>query len=131
MTHSHDIECTVNPETLCCDICGADHSCECPHCHGRGYHVPVCPLDETPFAEYACQDGRTIEQACKAEDSFQIAVPGWTSSFWAPGTVGIYEAIRALKHSCPSVHGKMKISRVLSGSQIGCMRIQEVGTINL
>lgn len=40
--HSHDLECTVNPATLCCEVCGVDHSDECLDCGGRGFHKETC-----------------------------------------------------------------------------------------
>lgn len=41
--HSRDEDCTVDPETLCCTVCGVDHSAECLDCGKRGYHASTCP----------------------------------------------------------------------------------------
>lgn len=41
--HTKDSDCTVDLETLCCTICGVDHSGECLDCGGRGFHKPECP----------------------------------------------------------------------------------------
>lgn len=42
--HEKDSDCTVSEETLLCEVCGVDHSEECPDCGGRGFHKPVCPI---------------------------------------------------------------------------------------
>lgn len=42
MEHTKDSDCTVNEETLLCDVCGVDHSDECADCGGRGFHKPTC-----------------------------------------------------------------------------------------
>lgn len=42
--HYKSSDCAVNPETLCCDLCGVDHSEECIECGHRGYHAETCNL---------------------------------------------------------------------------------------
>lgn len=42
VNHQQDSDCTVNHETLCCDVCGVDHSEPCPDCGGRGFHDLTC-----------------------------------------------------------------------------------------
>lgn len=43
MEHSQDSDCTVNPETLLCEVCGVYHGEDaCPDCGGRGFHKPTC-----------------------------------------------------------------------------------------
>lgn len=42
LDHSKDSDCIIDPETLCCAICGIDHSDECLDCGGRGFHKPTC-----------------------------------------------------------------------------------------
>lgn len=41
--HQKDSDCTVDPETNLCTICGVDHSEPCPDCNGRGFHALTCP----------------------------------------------------------------------------------------
>lgn len=41
-THTKDSDCTVDPETLLCSVCGVDHSDSCPECSGRGFHAEGC-----------------------------------------------------------------------------------------
>ena len=57
MTHATDTDCTIDPATDCCTICGVDHSGECPDCHGRGFHRPGCPeLSTATFTDaYRCR----------------------------------------------------------------------------
>jgi hypothetical protein len=42
--HLCDADCAghIDPETLCCTICGVDHNCECPTCGGHGFHKAGC-----------------------------------------------------------------------------------------
>lgn len=42
MPHDRDSDCDVDPKTLCCTICGVDHSGTCPECGGHGFHKPDC-----------------------------------------------------------------------------------------
>lgn len=42
--HTKDTDCTVDPDTLCCTVCGVDHSEECLECGQRGYHAETCPI---------------------------------------------------------------------------------------
>jgi len=44
--HLQDSDCTVDPETLLCSVCGVDHGGECIDCGGRGFHKPNCPWME-------------------------------------------------------------------------------------
>ena len=41
--HTKDSDCTVDPLTNCCKVCGVDHSEPCLECGGKGYHSPNCP----------------------------------------------------------------------------------------
>lgn len=40
--HERDEECTIDPETEMCRVCGVDHSGQCPACLGRGFHTSNC-----------------------------------------------------------------------------------------
>jgi hypothetical protein len=46
--HEKDADCTVDPQTDCCSVCGVHHGDECPECNGRGFHVAGCSLIEPP-----------------------------------------------------------------------------------
>ncbi len=46
--HEKDADCTVDLETLCCSVCGVDHSRECPDCGRRGFHSDTCFLWDPP-----------------------------------------------------------------------------------
>lgn len=41
-THWIDTDCTVDPQTDTCEVCGVYHGDECGLCGGRGYHNPGC-----------------------------------------------------------------------------------------
>jgi len=44
--HVHDSQCTVDPETLCCTVCGVYHSAaQCTGCGQRAFHLPACTMD--------------------------------------------------------------------------------------
>ena len=76
--------------------------------------------------------GRTMRQAIEAQDSYELAIPGWASPFWCPGTAGIDEAVQAYQTLCPNSHpGEVQAFRVLAGSQIGCMIVEESETVIL
>lgn len=40
--HTRDEQCDVDPDDLCCRVCGVDHSETCPACGGRGFHRDGC-----------------------------------------------------------------------------------------
>jgi len=42
--HSKDSDCTVDPETGCCTVCGVEHGEPCPECGMRAYHSKDCPV---------------------------------------------------------------------------------------
>jgi hypothetical protein len=54
--HSKDADCTVDPATGGCFVCGVDHSDECPECGRHGFHLDGCvrmglsPMTPTPSA---------------------------------------------------------------------------------
>lgn len=41
--HTTDADCTVDPDTWSCVVCGVDHSGTCHVCGGHGFHTPHCP----------------------------------------------------------------------------------------
>ena len=41
--HTKDEDCTVDPETQCCTVCGVGHGDPCEFCGGRGFHMDNCP----------------------------------------------------------------------------------------
>ena len=43
--HEKDQDCTVDPKTWCCTVCGVYHGDPCWVCGGRGFHKPGCPQD--------------------------------------------------------------------------------------
>ena len=45
--HEQDCDCTVDPETNCCTVCGVEHSDPCDVCGGRGFHKFDCSKNET------------------------------------------------------------------------------------
>jgi hypothetical protein len=50
--HTKDSDCTIDTETLCCNVCGVEHGDVCPDCGGRGFHKPTCAvLIDTAVAE--------------------------------------------------------------------------------
>jgi hypothetical protein len=42
MDHVKDEDCTVDPETNCCSVCGTAHGGPCYHCRARAFHLPGC-----------------------------------------------------------------------------------------
>ena len=56
--HTNDDECSVDPETRCCTVCGADHSFACERCGGRGFHQGEC-LEDVVDLQVAYQNGGT------------------------------------------------------------------------
>lgn len=40
--HTKDEDCTVDPETGCCSVCGVLHGDPCPCCGGSGFHKDGC-----------------------------------------------------------------------------------------
>jgi hypothetical protein len=43
MEHLQDSDCTVNPDTLLCDVCGVMHDEDgCAECGGHAFHKPTC-----------------------------------------------------------------------------------------
>lgn len=79
--------------------------------------------------QYKYPNGRTMHEAIEAQDSYAVDVAGFASPFWAPGTSGTTEAIRAFKSIFPNEHGDFQLLRVLKGSSIGCMCYEETITI--
>jgi hypothetical protein len=55
--HFTDADCTVDPDTGCCEECGVEHADPCI-CGGRGYHVKGCQLSELTF--HARVNGRPL-----------------------------------------------------------------------
>lgn len=55
MEHTQDSHCDVDPETMLCRECGADHSGSCLACGGHGFHEDRCPWNTlgTLFPEFA------------------------------------------------------------------------------
>ncbi len=43
--HTHDSQCTVDPDTACCEVCGVEHGEPCRHCGGSGFHRDDCPME--------------------------------------------------------------------------------------
>lgn len=41
--HGRDTQCSIDPATDGCLVCGVDFSALCPQCRGRGFHFPGCP----------------------------------------------------------------------------------------
>ncbi len=69
--HERDEQCTVDPLTDLCSVCGVDHSRQCPDCDGRGFHTPTCFLWEPP--------ARFIDQPF--EEHREIVFPGWLQAY--------------------------------------------------
>lgn len=42
--HQKDDDCIVDPATLSCIACNADHSDICPACNQRAFHTTDCPI---------------------------------------------------------------------------------------
>ena len=45
--HVDDSQCTVDPSTNCCKVCGVEHGDPCPACHGRAFHSKERPGNES------------------------------------------------------------------------------------
>lgn len=43
-SHTQDSDCTLDPHTLCCSVCGVYHGDPCPRCNQHGYHDLRCPV---------------------------------------------------------------------------------------
>ncbi len=54
--HETDADCTIDPITNECTICGAWHGDPCLECHGTGFHKPGC-------SEYEGDEGDTPSRA--------------------------------------------------------------------
>ena len=89
--HSKDSDCTVNPETLCCDVCGVAHGDECLDCGGRGYHKPGCESIESDICEecgvehglHGCEDIRDLVGDEQHEDTPSLEDRGITLGSYA------------------------------------------------
>jgi hypothetical protein len=46
--HTSDNQCTVDPTTNTCTVCGVEHGAPCPECSGRGFHAAGCTELERP-----------------------------------------------------------------------------------
>lgn len=40
--HTRDTDCTIDPRTDSCVVCGVHHGDACPLCGGRGFHTDTC-----------------------------------------------------------------------------------------
>ena len=49
MKHTQDSDCSVDPVTDLCTVCGVHHGEPCEHCGGRGFHR-VSPAGEREAA---------------------------------------------------------------------------------
>ena len=48
--HYLDSDCTVDPQTDLCTVCGAGHcGPPCDHCGGVAFHTPACPTILGPW----------------------------------------------------------------------------------
>jgi hypothetical protein len=43
ITHTKDTDCTIDPDTMCCIVCGVSHGSPCEACRGSGFHADGCP----------------------------------------------------------------------------------------
>lgn len=75
-------------------------------------------------------DGRTMHEAIEAEDSYQLIIPG-QAPYWCPGLAGIDELTISTRKAFPDLHGTFKVERVLKGSSIGCMIVEDAGSITI
>ena len=81
-------------------------------------------------------DGRTMRAASDAGDWYVVEFRDergtWLAESTCPGTAGIDEAVYAARLNHPRRIGQFAhIKRVLPGSQIGCMFVEDAGTITL
>ena len=44
--HTRDSDCTVDPETNLCSICGVEYSEPCIECGGHAFHLEGCTLSD-------------------------------------------------------------------------------------
>ncbi len=79
--HEQDADCTVDPETNLCVVCGVEHAEPCPDCGGRGFHKPDCPVLREMAGTLAHAEAYTELQAQRgalardidAEDAYTYA----------------------------------------------------------
>lgn len=73
-------------------------------------------------------DGRTMAEAATAGDSFKVETSDGKAALWMPGCVGVDQTLVAARKHWRSRLGQMvKIWRVLPGSGIGCMYLEDAG----
>ena len=82
--------------------------------------------------QYMHPAGRTMHDASVAEDSYRLMVPEFAAPYWPCGTAGIPELIRATQTRFPKFKGRtFEIQRVLRGSSIGCMIVEDAGKVTI
>lgn len=77
--HTKDSDCTIEPETRLCKICGVDHSGQCDVCGGRGFHTETCPFSDSNIMPDAgrtaigntptCEDCGKPQDHCECGDA--------------------------------------------------------------
>ena len=95
-------------------------------CINARIHALDCQGEKENSMIWKYPNGRTTREAANAEDSYELLIPGWLSPFWCPGTSGLEEAVQAFRSLFPNIHyGTVRTRRVLKGSGVGCMYVQE------
>ena len=65
-THTKDSDCTVDPTTLCCSLCGVSHSDPCGHCKGAGFHKEDCPFSDANADNLELRSKAAVDEAEQA-----------------------------------------------------------------
>jgi len=78
--HTKDEDCTIDPETMSCIICGVDHDCTCPECGGHGFHKDNCPLSDATI-EKLIEDADKVIHIKDVSDLNQIEDIPYSSIF--------------------------------------------------
>lgn len=106
--HVRDSDCTIDPETLCCDVCGVDHSDECLDCGGP--RVSSCVVRCAVAAGMLARGRKymtTLEQMEALRDAFTILKTARYAT--ATGPESIYGKLR---RACESID--RQIAQLLS-----------------
>lgn len=60
--HTKDSDCTVDPNTGLCQICGVEQSEPCPACGCTSFHAPTCEICPDPGSMTEEEAQRIAEQ---------------------------------------------------------------------
>lgn len=72
--HTTDTDCTIDPATDCCAVCGVLHGDPCRDCAGCGYHRPDCPTvlsDAIATADATLRDAERAYAAAPSREAWE------------------------------------------------------------